>query len=91
MVRIRAHCAEIICKSAIYMLYFDTVLIRKDVRKMLEIREVKTKADLKKYVTYPNKLYKDVPQYMPPLVSEVFRIVFSREEREASLPAWHNR
>ena len=37
---------------------------------MLEIREVKTKADLKKFVTYPNKLYKDVPQYMPPLVSE---------------------
>ena len=37
---------------------------------MLEIREVKTKSDLKKYVTYPNQLYRDVPQYMPPLVSE---------------------
>ena len=37
---------------------------------MLEIREVRTRGDLKKFVTYPNKLYRDVPQYMPPLVSD---------------------
>ena len=52
------------------MLYFNTVPIRKDVRRMVEIREVLTRSDLKKFVTYPNKLYRDVPQYMPPLISE---------------------
>lgn len=37
---------------------------------MVEIREVLNKSDLKKFVVYPNRLYKDVPQYMPPFVSE---------------------
>ena len=37
---------------------------------MLEIREVQSRSELKKVVTYPNKLYRDVPQYMPPLISE---------------------
>ncbi|MBQ3575676.1 MAG: GNAT family N-acetyltransferase [Clostridia bacterium] len=37
---------------------------------MVEIREVLNKADLKKFVVYPNKLYKDVPEYMPPFVAE---------------------
>ena len=37
---------------------------------MVEIREVRSKADLKRFVTYPNQLYRDVPQYMPPLISE---------------------
>lgn len=37
---------------------------------MLEIKEVRSKSDLKKYVAYPNRLYRDVPQYMPPLLSE---------------------
>lgn len=37
---------------------------------MLEIREVQTKSDLKKFVVFPNQLYKDVPQFMPPLISE---------------------
>lgn len=37
---------------------------------MVEIREVLNRSDLKKFVVYPNRLYKDVPQYMPPFVSE---------------------
>lgn len=37
---------------------------------MVEIREVLSKSDLKRFVTYPNQLYRDVPQYMPPLISE---------------------
>lgn len=37
---------------------------------MVEIREVLSRSDLKKFVTYPNQLYRDVPQYMPPLISE---------------------
>ena len=37
---------------------------------MVEIREVRSKADLKRFVTDPNQLYRGVPQYMPPLISE---------------------
>ena len=37
---------------------------------MLEIREVKTRRELKSFVTFPNKLYRDVPQYIPSLVSD---------------------
>lgn len=37
---------------------------------MVEIREVKRRSELKKFVVYPNKLYRSVPQYMPPLISE---------------------
>ena len=37
---------------------------------MVEIREVLSRSDLKRFVTYPNKLYRDVPQYIPPLVSD---------------------
>lgn len=37
---------------------------------MVEIREVRSRRDLKRFVTYPNRLYRDVPQYMPPLISE---------------------
>ena len=37
---------------------------------MVEIREVKSKSDLKKFVAYPNKLYRNVPQFMPPLRGE---------------------
>ena len=31
----------------------------------VEIREVKTKRELKKFVGYPSVLYRDVPQYVP--------------------------
>ena len=37
---------------------------------MVEIREVVSRADLKKFVLFPNKMYKDVPQYIPPFVSD---------------------
>ena len=37
---------------------------------MVEIREVKSKSDLRRFVAYPNKLYRDVPQFMPPLRGE---------------------
>ena len=37
---------------------------------MLEIREVKTKRDLKLFATYPLKLYKDCPYYVPSLRSD---------------------
>ena len=32
---------------------------------MVEIREVRTKSELRKFVDFPNKMYKDVPQFIP--------------------------
>lgn len=32
---------------------------------MIEVREVTTRADLRRFVDYPNVLYKDVPQFIP--------------------------
>ena len=37
---------------------------------MLEIREVKTKKDLKTFAKFPTKLYKDCPYYVPSLYSD---------------------
>ena len=37
---------------------------------MVEIREVKTRREMKTFVEYPNKMYRDVPQYVPSLVSD---------------------
>ena len=35
------------------------------VKSSVEIREVTTKSELRKFVDYPNELYKDVPQFVP--------------------------
>ncbi len=37
---------------------------------MVTIREVKTKKDLRRFVDYPNRLYRNVPQFVPPLLSD---------------------
>ena len=37
---------------------------------MVEIREVKTRSELKKFVNYPNVLYKGVPQYIPSMIGD---------------------
>lgn len=37
---------------------------------MVEIREVRTRSELKKFVNYPNALYKDVPQYIPSMIGD---------------------
>ena len=37
---------------------------------MIEIREVTTKRQLRQFVNYPNILYRDVPQYVPPLIAD---------------------
>lgn len=37
---------------------------------MVEVREVVSKADLKRFVLFPNQMYRDVPQYIPPFVSD---------------------
>ena len=37
---------------------------------MITIREVKTERDRRIFSDFPNRLYKDVPQYMPPLSAD---------------------
>lgn len=37
---------------------------------MVEIREVTNKRQLRQFVSYPNKLYRDVPQYIPPMIAD---------------------
>lgn len=37
---------------------------------LIQIREVKTAAELKEFIRFPLQLYKDNPYYVPPLISE---------------------
>lgn len=37
---------------------------------MVEIREVTNKRQLRQFVNYPNILYRDVPQYIPPMIAD---------------------
>lgn len=37
---------------------------------MVEIREVRTRSELKKFVDYPNVLYRDVPQFVPAMYGD---------------------
>ena len=39
---------------------------------MIEIKEVKTKSDLRKFAKYPVELYKDCPYYVPSLRSDEY-------------------
>lgn len=48
----------------------------------VEIREVTTKKDLKKWVDFPNKLYKQVPQYVPFLLADEMG-TFSKDKNPA--------
>ncbi|PIY10277.1 MAG: GTP cyclohydrolase, partial [Flavobacteriaceae bacterium CG_4_10_14_3_um_filter_33_47] len=37
---------------------------------MITIKEVKTKKDLKDFVKFPFKLYKNSPYWVPPIISQ---------------------
>ena len=37
---------------------------------MVEIREVRTRSELRRFVNYPNLLFKDVPQYIPAMIGD---------------------
>ena len=37
---------------------------------MIEIREVHSRSELRKFVNYPNVLYRDVPQYVPAMIGD---------------------
>src|SRR5690242_8339999 len=45
----------------------------------LEIREVKTKADLKKFVLYPHKLYASNPHWVPNLVFDEMNVLSKKK------------
>lgn len=40
---------------------------------MVSIVEVTTKAQLRRFVDYPNQLYKDVPQFVPAPTATIWR------------------
>ncbi|GAA4231868.1 hypothetical protein GCM10022291_05250 [Postechiella marina] len=46
---------------------------------MIEIKEVKTKKDLKAFVKFPFKLYKDNPYWTPPIISQEIK-TFDKNE-----------
>jgi len=46
---------------------------------MLTIKEVLTANDLKRFVTFPNKLYKDNPYYVPDLISDAIHTLDKRK------------
>jgi GNAT superfamily N-acetyltransferase len=46
---------------------------------MITLKEVKTKGDLKAFVKFPFKLYKDSKYWVPPIISEELKI-FSKKE-----------
>lgn len=48
----------------------------------VQIREVKSKKDLKKWVDFPNKLYKNVPAYVPFLMTDEID-TFTKEKNPA--------
>jgi GNAT superfamily N-acetyltransferase len=43
---------------------------------MVEIKRVSSKRDVKKYINFPDKLYKGVPNYVPELKSEEYSMYF---------------
>ena len=45
---------------------------------MVTIEEVKSGRQLRKFITYPEKLYKDCPQYVPALVGDEFDTLSDR-------------
>lgn len=49
---------------------------------MIEIKEVKTKKDLKKFISYPKQLYKDCPYYVPSLESDDLNTLTSHPAKE---------
>ena len=51
---------------------------------MIEVKEVKTKRDMKRFATYPTKLYKDCEYYVPSLLSDELNIEDNLAEHQES-------
>ena len=46
---------------------------------MISIKEVKSKSDLKAFVKFPFKLYKDSKYWVPPIISEELKTFIKKE------------
>ena len=53
---------------------------------MISIKEVKTKSDLKAFVKFPFKLYKDSKYWVPPIISEEIK-TFNKKENPVFIDA----
>lgn len=42
---------------------------------MIEIHTVRNRSDLRKFIAFPNKLFKDVPTYIPPLYGDEYGLL----------------
>ena len=42
---------------------------------MVEIRPVTSRRELHKFIQFPNRLFKNVPTYIPPLVSDEVKLL----------------
>jgi len=49
---------------------------------MIQIKEAKTKAEMKAFVTFPFELFKNSPNWIPPLISDELN-TFNRDENPA--------
>lgn len=49
---------------------------------MITVKEISTKADLKKFVKFPFRLYKDNPYWVPPIISEELN-AFNKDKNPA--------
>ena len=45
---------------------------------MLKIREISKKSDYKKFVRFPTELYKDNPNYIPPMEMDEYKMTTKR-------------
>ena len=41
---------------------------------MIEIKEIKSRRDFKKFVRFPNEIYKDCPYYVPPIELDEYNL-----------------
>lgn len=53
---------------------------------MIEVKEISSKKDLKKFVTFPFSLYKDSPYWVPPIIKNELN-TFDKEKNPAFLDA----
>ena len=55
---------------------------------MITVQEVKTKKELKQFIRYPKRLYKDCPYYVPHLEFEEYQILTSHPARSFCTVRW---
>ena len=56
----------------------------------ITVKEVSSRRDLRKFINFPNKLFKNVPMYIPPLMSDELGLLTSKNPslEHCSLRLW---